>query len=40
MLGKGYGDVLIVDLAKDGKVYAPTEFAPTEFAQFYADARK
>jgi hypothetical protein len=35
MLAKGYGDVVIVDLAKDGKAYAPTEFA-----QLYSDTRK
>jgi hypothetical protein len=26
MLGKGYADVVIVDLAEDGKAYAPAEF--------------
>ena len=26
MLGKGYADVVIVDLAEDGKAYAPSEF--------------
>ena len=28
MLGKGYADIVIVDLAEDGKAYAPAEFAP------------
>jgi hypothetical protein len=27
MLGKGYADVVIVDLAEGGKAYAPAEFA-------------
>ena len=27
MLAKGYADVVIVDLAEDGKAYAPAEFA-------------
>jgi hypothetical protein len=26
MLGKGYADVVIVDLAEDGKAYAPADF--------------
>jgi hypothetical protein len=26
MLGKGYADVVILDLAEDGKAYAPAEF--------------
>lgn len=32
MLGKGYSDVLIVDLSDEGKAYAPSEFR-----QFYLD---
>jgi hypothetical protein len=27
MLGKGYSEVLIVDLSKGGQAYAPNEFA-------------
>ena len=26
MLEKGYGEVVVVDLAEDGKAYAPIEF--------------
>jgi hypothetical protein len=35
MLGKGYADVVIVDLAENGKAYAPAEFR-----EFYLDTRK
>ena len=35
MLGKGYADVVIVDSADDCKAYAPTQFA-----QFYKNARR
>jgi hypothetical protein len=35
MLGKGFANVLIVDLADGGKAYAPVEFA-----QFYRNARR
>jgi hypothetical protein len=35
MFGKGHADVVIVDLARDGKAYAPTDFA-----KFYYDVRK
>jgi hypothetical protein len=35
MLGKGFADVVIVDLDDGGKVYAPAEFA-----RFYTNARR
>jgi len=35
MLGKGYTSVVIVDLAENGKAYAPADFA-----QFFIDTRK
>jgi endonuclease YncB( thermonuclease family) len=35
MLGKGYADVVIVDLAEDGKAYAPAEFR-----DLYLDEKK
>jgi hypothetical protein len=35
MLGKGYADVVIVDLAENGKAYAPAKFR-----EFYLDTRK
>jgi hypothetical protein len=34
MLGKGYGDVVIIDLDRGGKAYASAEFA-----QLYKDAK-
>ncbi len=34
MLGKGFSDVVIVDLDNSGKTYAPAEFA-----QFYTNAK-
>jgi hypothetical protein len=34
MLAKGYADVVIVDSSNGDKAYTPTEFA-----QFYADAK-
>lgn len=34
MLGKGFSDVVVVDLDDGGKTYAPAEFA-----QFYKTAR-
>jgi hypothetical protein len=34
MHGKGYADVVIVDLAENGKAYAPAEFF-----KFYVDTR-
>ena len=35
MLEKGYTDAVIVDLAENGKAYAPVDFA-----EFYKDAGK
>jgi hypothetical protein len=35
MLGKGYSDVVIVDLDQSGKAYTPAEFAT-----FYKDAKE
>ena len=35
LLAKGYADVVIVDLAENGKAYAPAEFR-----EFYLDTRK
>ena len=35
MLGNGHADVVIVDLAENGKAYAPVDFD-----QFYKDAIK
>jgi hypothetical protein len=35
MLGKGYADVMIVDLPENGKAYAPAEFR-----EFYLDPNK
>ena len=35
LLGKGFADVVIIDLAEDGKAYAPYEFA-----QLYKQAGK
>jgi hypothetical protein len=35
MLGKGYADVVIIDLAENGKAYAPAEFR-----EFYLDAKE
>jgi hypothetical protein len=35
LLGKGFADVVIVDLDDGGKVYAPAEFA-----RFYTNARR
>jgi hypothetical protein len=35
MLGKGFSDVVIVDLDRGGKAYTPSEFA-----MFYKDTKK
>jgi hypothetical protein len=35
MLGKGYSDVVIVELAENGKAYSPAEFR-----QLYLNTRK
>jgi hypothetical protein len=35
MLGKGFGDVVIVDLDQGGK-----DYAPAEFARLYKDTKK
>ena len=35
LLGRGYADVIILDLSKDGKAYSPKEFA-----QYYSEAGK
>ncbi len=35
MLAKGYADVVIVELAEDGKAYAPAEFR-----DLYLDGKK
>jgi hypothetical protein len=35
MLGKGYADVIIVDLAEHGKAYAPADFR-----EFYLNAKE
>jgi hypothetical protein len=35
MLGKGLSDVVIVDVDRGGKAYAPSEFA-----MFYKDTKK
>ena len=35
MLGKGYADVVIVDLAENGKAYRPADFR-----KFFLDAKE